>query len=65
MRLLVHNSIDKKEDRDELITIANEMQDSVVSSTFIEKYQTFISLAANHMTALGPIIPALTNLISK
>jgi DNA-directed RNA polymerase specialized sigma subunit len=33
------------------------------SSSFLQKYQAFVTSAANHMTLLAPIIPAITGLL--
>lgn len=42
----------------------DELEESHGTDGFMQKYQAFISSAANHMTVLSPIIPALTNLLA-
>lgn len=42
----------------------DEMEQAHGSSNFLQKYQAFIASAANHMTVLAPIIPALTGLLT-
>lgn len=41
-----------------------EMEHAHGSSNFLQKYQAFITSAANHMTVLASIIPALTSLLT-
>lgn len=43
---------------------AVEMEQAHGSSDFLQKYQAFITSAANHMTILAPIIPAVTALLA-
>jgi len=50
-------------EREQLVTAIDEMQTSHVSGGFREKYQAFIEKGANHMTLIGPFIPALTKLL--
>lgn len=43
----------------------SDMENSVGTKTFAEKYHAFIQSAANHMTLFAPFIPALTQLLSQ
>lgn len=42
----------------------DEMEKAHGSSQFLQKYQAFVTSAANHMSVLAPIIPAITGLLS-
>lgn len=50
--------------RSEIALAVDEMEQAHGSSNFLQKYQAFITSAANHMTILGPIIPAVTGLLT-
>ena len=43
----------------------SEMENSVGTTSFMEKYNAFIQSVANHMTIFTPLIPALTQLLSQ
>lgn len=49
----------------EIISAVNNMQESVGTKSFAEKYNNFIQSAANHMTLFAPFIPALTQLLTN
>ncbi|AEC21013.1 putative pANL2 [Pusillimonas sp. T7-7] len=49
--------------REEIEQIVNEMERAHGSSDFLQKYQAFVTAAANHITILGPVIPALSGLL--
>jgi len=48
-----------------LLQKASELEEVVGKASFLQKYSDFVALAANHMTLLGPFIPALTQLLQK
>lgn len=50
--------------RQEIGRALEEMQQAHGSRSFLQKYQAFVTSAANHMTLLAPIIPAITGLLS-
>jgi hypothetical protein len=50
--------------RSEIALAVDEMEKAHGSSNFLQKYQAFITSAANHMTILGPIIPAVAGLLT-
>ncbi|MDO8768492.1 MAG: hypothetical protein Q7K57_07300 [Burkholderiaceae bacterium] len=50
--------------RSEIGRAVDEMEQAHGSSNFLQKYQAFITSAANHMTVLAPIIPAVTGLLT-
>jgi len=47
----------------ESIELLKEMEDTKNTPSFLNKYQSFIGILANHMTLIAPFIPALTQLI--
>ncbi|MBZ6485095.1 hypothetical protein [Priestia aryabhattai] len=47
----------------ELLSQVEDLEEAVDTPNFINRYQKFISSAADHMTVIGPLIPALTELI--
>ena len=49
--------------RDDLARIATELEASHGTRGFLQKYREFISAAADHMSVLGPVLPALTGLL--
>jgi hypothetical protein len=62
---LVKTKIVDDEKRDSLIKKIKEMKENVGTKSFMEKYQEFISCAADHMTILAPFIPALTDMLKQ
>lgn len=50
-------------DRDQLISVVQEMQSASGASGFKQAYQKFMTCAANHMTVVGPFLPALAALL--
>jgi hypothetical protein len=50
--------------RSEVERAVNEMEQAHGTSSFLQKYQAFITSAANHMTILAPVIPAVTGLLT-
>lgn len=50
--------------RQEIGRAVDEMEQAHGSSNFLQKYQAFVTSAANHMTLLAPIIPAITGLLT-
>jgi hypothetical protein len=52
-------------DRDELIQSLAEFMNSKNKTSALPFYERFVALAANHMTLLGPYLPALTKALSN
>jgi hypothetical protein len=65
LRNLLEKNISDEKERLALLNGAGELQKSIGSKTFAEKYKQFIMLAANHMTLIAPFIPALTQYLSS
>lgn len=53
------------EDAEALLQTVREMENTVGKKSFIQAYQDFIELAANHATVLAPFLPALAHLLSS
>ncbi len=51
------------EQRTQLLAHVDEMESSQGSSGFLARYQAFVQAAANHMTVVGPFLPALSRLL--
>ena len=53
-------------DNEELVIDSiNQLKDSIGKPSYLEKYNTFMQNAANHMTVFAPFIPFLTDLITR
>lgn len=50
-------------DRDKILLSIQEMHDHQRESTFTQKYQSFTSLVADHITIFAPFFPALSALL--
>lgn len=48
---------------DELVNLLIEMRNAIGKPSFLQKYQSFIATAANHVSIIAPFIPALTQMI--
>ena len=47
-----------------IVQQVDAMESAVGTKTFTERYKEFIEVAADHMTLIGPFLPALTNLLA-
>lgn len=61
----VVEKIQEGEERKDILQKLNALQKAQGTKSFGEHYTEFISAAANHMTVIGPFIPALTELLRK
>lgn len=52
-----------EEHRLNIIKSIDDMENNCGKQGFVEKYNSFIKNAANHMTVFSPLIPMLTNLL--
>lgn len=50
-------------EKNEIMSQIDLLEGSVGKPSFLEKYQNFITKAANHMTLISPFIPELTKLL--
>jgi hypothetical protein len=58
-----HSSLDSTVAQ-QLIESVNGMQSSAGTKTFGQRYKEFIGVAADHMTLIGPFLPALSQLLT-
>jgi len=65
LRKAIESAIEDATLKKELLTKTAELESEVGKSGFLKKYTDFVALAANHMTVLGPFIPALTKLLPQ
>jgi hypothetical protein len=63
LRRVIREHVREDVDRDRLITEIEAMQSSHGQPNFLKKYQDFMTAAANHMTVIGPFLPALAALL--
>jgi predicted DNA-binding protein YlxM (UPF0122 family) len=57
------NEISEKEKLDVILDELNDLKASINTPLYKQKYNDFIQAAANHMTIVGPFIPALSKLL--
>jgi len=57
-------TIENDEERKKVSQSIDAMELSIGSSSFINKYQEFIACVADHIGVFGPLIPAITALLS-
>ena len=62
-RHLLETGVANSEERTALLQSVKEMEAAHGTQDFITKYKDFMGLAANHMTVLTSVIPALTALL--
>ena len=65
LRKAIESGIEDSKLRAELLAKTTEAEQAVGTRGFMKKYSDLIALGANHMTVLGPFIPALTQLLSQ
>lgn len=63
VRARVASSVEDADERDDLLALVNGMENGYREGNFTDAYKTFVATAAQHMTVLGPVIPALTSLL--
>jgi hypothetical protein len=61
----VNDGVADEGERVRLNTLISEMEKAIDQKSFTAGYQAFITSAANHMTILTPMLPALTQLITS
>jgi hypothetical protein len=65
LRRALQVGIQEPEERELLLARVDEMEAATKTGSFLDKYNAFIQSAANHMTLIGPFIPALTEMLMK
>lgn len=63
LRGLISENVRAEEERDALLAKVEEMEAAHKAGHLLPKYQEFIAAAADHMTLLAPLLPALTQLL--
>lgn len=63
IRNILKESIKDEEELKSLRNLINDMESKQKSSEFNNSYTKFITSAANHMTILAPVLPALSQMI--
>jgi hypothetical protein len=64
LRDAIQSKIQSDAERDELLAKATDLERETGKPGFSQRYAQFMALAAHHMEALGPFIPALTQLLT-
>jgi hypothetical protein len=64
LREAIQSNIQSQAERDELLAKAVDLEQETGKPGFSQRYAQFMALAAHHMEALGPFIPALTQLLT-
>ncbi|PCJ50486.1 MAG: hypothetical protein COA74_01515 [Gammaproteobacteria bacterium] len=64
MKEIISKEITDKKDKNDLIALTNKMQSDCGTPNFIQSYKDFMATAANHMSILAPILPALAGLLA-
>jgi len=65
LRNAIQVGIEDKALQSQLLSLVEKMQSNANSNTgFAAAYQDFISAGAQHMTILGPFLPALSKLLT-
>ena len=62
-RHLLETGVEDNRERSVLLQSVNEMEEAHQTQDFVAKYKDFMGLAANHITVLAPIVPALASLL--
>ena len=63
VRSLLHDQISNAEERAKLLAKLDELQQAHGTKNFTEVYKEFVILAANHMSVIAPLMPALSALL--
>lgn len=63
IKKVIEQNIEDKEQKTIIIEMVNEMESTVGTPSFKEKYTKFIQGLGEHITVLSPLIPQLTGLL--
>ena len=63
VRDVLRDQVADAEERARLLAKADELEQVHGTERFAETYKEFMQMAANHMTAIAPLVPALTELL--
>lgn len=65
LRQTVEASINDAETKRRILEAVDGLESDVDKPTFLQKYSEFMAAAANHVTALAPFIPALSQMLAR
>ena len=65
LRQAVEDSVQDHNDRERILEAVAGLEAEAGKPTFIQKYNNFIAAAANHVSALAPVLPALSQMLTK
>ena len=63
IKIAIKSEITDSSEREEILKKLQNLESSIGNSDSFSNYQDFIASAANHMTVLAPLLPALTQLV--
>lgn len=63
LRDILNDQVADAEERSRLLAKVDELQQAQGTEKFTETYKEFMLMAANHMTVIAPLVPALTALM--
>jgi hypothetical protein len=63
LRRTIEEGVLVEQERNELLARLADLQSTQGTPSYLERYQSFIAAAANHITILAPFLPALTQFI--
>ncbi len=63
VRTLLQDHVADAEERERLLAKVEELQQVHGTEKFVETYREFMQMAADHMTVIAPLVPALTALL--
>ena len=65
LRSVIARDIEDDGKRDEVLKQVDTLKKTYGTPQFLETYQSFVSSVADHMTIIGPFIPALSQLLGS
>jgi hypothetical protein len=65
LRERIASGVPEGDDQKTMLAKLTALEDSHGEPPFAQRYTDFIAAAANHMTLIGPFIPALTEMLHK
>jgi hypothetical protein len=63
LRYTISQALEDDSAKDEVLGTVDEMEKSQGTTGFLQKYQKFLSFAADHMTVVAPFMPALEQML--
>ena len=63
LRQTIQKEVNNTDEQKKLLDCSNNLEKEIGKKDFTKKYAEFIAIAADHMSIIGPFIPALTQLL--